>query len=286
MEIITKGGAIMKLNRQKKIAVVNDITGIGRCSVAVALPIISAMKIQCCPLPTAILSAHTGFSSFFFDDYTPRMRDYINNWKELNLQFDGICTGFLGSKEQIDVVVEFLKSFKRKDTIVMVDPVMGDYGQLYPTYTQEMCDEMKRLIKYADVITPNLTEACRLLDISYPERALNAEELENIAKELCAQGPSKVVITGLQHNGKIRNFIYETGKSYTIIETEKIGEDRSGTGDVFSSIVVANIVKGVDIVTSVKKATDFISKTLDYTVKIGTPEYNGICFEEYLTELQ
>lgn len=276
----------MNLNKQKKIAVVNDISGIGRCSVAVALPIISAMKIQCCPLPTAILSAHTGFSSFFFDDYTPHMRDYMNSWKELSLQFDGICTGFLGSKEQIDVVVEFLENFKTKNTIVMVDPVMGDYGQLYSTYTQEMCDEMKKLIKYADVMTPNLTEACRLLDIPYPERTLNPEELENIAKELCTKGPNKIVITGLQHNGKIQNFIYETEKPYTIIEAKKIGEDRSGTGDVFSSIVAANIVKGVDIVTAVKKATDFISKTIDYTVKIGTPVYDGICFEEYLTELQ
>lgn len=276
----------MSLNKQKKIAIVNDITGFGRCSIAVALPIISAMKIQCCPVPTAILSAHTGFPSFFFDDYTPHMRDYMNNWKELNLQFDGICTGFLGSKEQIDIVVEFLENFKTKDTIVMVDPVMGDYGQLYSTYTQEMCDEMKKLIKYADVMTPNLTEACRLLDIPYPERALNPEQLENIAKELCTKGPDKIVITGLQHNGNIRNFIYETGKPYTIIEVKKIGEDRSGTGDVFSSIVAANIVKGVDIVTAVKKATDFISKAIDYTAKIGTPVYDGICFEEYLTELQ
>lgn len=276
----------MSLNKQKKIAVVNDITGFGRCSVAVALPIISAMKIQCCPLPTAILSAHTGFSSFFFDDYTPHMRDYIHNWKELNLQFDGICTGFLGSKEQIDIVVEFLENFKTKNTIVMIDPVMGDYGKLYSTYTQEMCNEMKKLIKYADVMTPNLTEACMLLDIPYPEKAFKFEEIENIAKELCARGPDKIVITGLQQNGNIQNFIYENGKSYNVIETKKIGEDRSGTGDVFTSIVAANIVKGVDIVNAVKRATDFISKCIDYTAKIGTSVYEGICFEEYLMELQ
>lgn len=276
----------MSLNKQKKIAIVNDVTGFGRCSVAVMLPIISAMKIQCCPLPTAILSAHTGFSSFFFDDYTPHMRDYINNWKELNLRFDGICTGFLGSKEQIDIVVEFLESFKTKDTIVMVDPVMGDYGKLYSTYTQEMCHEMKKLIKYADLMTPNLTEACRLLDIPYPEGILKPEQLENIAEGLCTKGPDKIVITGLQHNGNIRNFIYETGKPYTIIEARKIGEDRAGTGDVFSSIVAANVVRGADIVTAVKKAVDFISKTIEYTAKIGTPLDDGICFEEYLTELK
>ncbi len=276
----------MTVNKQKKIAVVNDITGFGRCSVAVALPIISAMKVQCCPLPTAILSSHTGFKNFYFDDYTPRMKAYINNWKELNLQFDGICTGFLGSKEQIDIVIEFIENFKTKATMVIVDPVMGDHGKLYSTYTEEMCEEMKRLIKYADVMTPNLTEACRLLDMPYPERLLNTGELLNIAKELCKKGPNKIVITGLQYNGNIHNFIYESGNAYTTIETKKIGEDRSGTGDIFTSIVAADIVKGVEFVTAVKKATAFISKAIDYTAKIGTPITDGICFEEYLTELQ
>ncbi len=275
----------MKLERQKRIAVVNDISGFGRCSVSVALPIISAMKIQCCPLPTAILSAHTGFPDFYFNDYTPHMRAYMNNWNELNIDFDGIYTGFLGSKEQIDIVIEFIKMFKKDGTVVIVDPVMGDYGKLYSTYTKEMCDEMKRLIKYADLITPNLTEACKLLDISYPDKSLTPAELEDIAKNLCNNGPSKVVITGLQHNSCIQNFIYEIGKPYKIINVEKIGEDRSGTGDVFTSIVASNIVKGENLADSVEKATNFISKTIDYTIKLNVPVTHGICFEEYLTEL-
>jgi pyridoxine kinase len=275
----------MKLEKQKRIAVVNDITGFGRCSVAAALPIISAMKIQCCPLPTAILSTNTAFPNFFFDDYTPRMRAYMNHWKELNIEFDGICTGFLGSTEQIDIVIEFIEMFKKRNTTVIVDPVMGDYGKLYSTYTKEMCAEMKRLMKYADLMTPNLTEACILLDIPYPNRNLTPNELENIAKSLCDHGPKKIVITGLQHNGNIQNFIYEIGKPYTIINVEKIGEDRSGTGDVFTSIVAANTVKGGNLVTSVEKATKFISKTIEYTEKLNTPVYDGICFEEYLTEL-
>ena len=276
----------MSGRKQKKIAVVNDFTGFGRCSIAVALPIISAMKIQCCPLPTAILSAQTSFPGFFFDDYTPHMREYINHWQKLNLEFDGICTGFLGSKEQIDVVVEFLDKFKTEKTTVIVDPVMGDYGKLYSTYTQDMCDEMKRLIKYADVMTPNLTEACRLLDIPYPERSLDPIELEDIAKKLCSKGPDRVVITGLQNKDSIQNFIYEVGKPYNIINVKKIGEDRSGTGDVFTSIVAASIVKQVDFNTAVKKATDFLCKAIEYTVQIGTPVYDGICFEEYLTQLK
>lgn len=276
----------MNLKKQKKIAVINDFTGFGRCSIAVALPIISAMKIQCCPLPTAILSAQTSFPEFFFDDYTPHMRDYMNHWEKLDLKFDGICTGFLGSKEQIDVVVEFLKKFKTEKTTVIVDPVMGDYGQLYSTYTKEMCHEMKRLMEYADVMTPNLTEACRLLDIPYPNKILNPDELEHIAKELCKKGPNKIIITGIQNHGDIQNFIYETGEPYTIITVKKVGEDRSGTGDVFTSIVASNIVKGVDIITAALKATNFISKAIEYTAEIDTSVYDGICFEEYLTELQ
>lgn len=276
----------MEKIRQKRIAVVNDITGFGRCSVAVAQPIISAMKIQCCVFPTAILSSHTGFKNFFFDDYTSKMRQYMNNWKELELEFDGICTGFLGSKKQIDIVIEFLENFKKKDTIVMIDPVMGDYGKLYSTYTKDMCNEMKKLLKYADVLTPNLTEACTLLDLDYPNKVLDDEELEYIAVKLCEKGPSKVVITGLQDGQNIHNFVYEKGVGYFRITTLKLGEDRSGTGDVFTSIVISNLVKGVSFKEAVKRASDFIYKTIEFTMKLDTPVKNGLCFEEYLTELK
>ena len=276
----------MTLKKQKKIAIVNDITGFGRCSIAAQLPIISAMKIQCCPLPTAVLSAHTGFSSFFFDDYTSKMKEYMNNWKELNISFDGIATGFLGSKEQIDVVVEFMEKFKDNNTIVVVDPVMGDYGKLYATYTKEMCNEMKKLLKYADIITPNLTEACRLLDIEYSKRQLSEKELEKIAKALCKKGPDKVVITGLQYDGEIQNFVYEKDSGYNVVNVKKIGEDRSGTGDVFTAIIISSVVKGTSLVDAVKKATEFISKTIKYTAELNTPVTDGLCFEEYLTELK
>ena len=125
----------MSHNNQKKIAVINDFSGFGRCSIAVALPIISAMKIQCCPVPTSIFSNHTGFSSFFYSDYTEHMDAYIDEWKKLDLQFEGICTGFLGSVKQIEIVERFLQHFKTARTTVIMDPVMGDYGKLYPTYS-------------------------------------------------------------------------------------------------------------------------------------------------------
>lgn len=276
----------MKGFNVKKIALVNDITGFGRCSVAVALPIISALKVQCCLLPTAILSSHTGFNNFFFEDYTPKMREYINNWEKLGLNFDGICTGFLGSKEQIDIVIEFLEKFKTPNNIVVVDPVMGDYGELYCTYTKEMCKEMQNLIKFADVLTPNLTELCRLLDLPYPSETPNHEELYTLCERLSIQGPSKIVITGLQRSGYIENYIYESNKPYKIIKVEKIGEDRSGTGDVFSSIVSACVVKGEDFASSIEKATSFISKALKFTNELNLPTNYGVCFEEFLTELK
>ena len=143
---------------QKKIALINDITGFGRCSVAVMAPIISAMKIQAVAVPTAILSAHTQFPTYYFDDYTPRMRDYIQTYKDLNLNFDAIATGFLGSEEQVDIVDDFIRTFRDKSEFVLVDPVMGDYGQLYKTYTPQMCRKMKDLVCHADITTPNLTE--------------------------------------------------------------------------------------------------------------------------------
>lgn len=271
---------------QKKIALINDVTGFGRCSIAVSLPIISALKIQCCFVPTAILSNHTGFNNFFFEDYTPKMKDYINNWETLGLNFDGIYTGFLGSKEQIEIVLDFIKKFKTKNNVVLIDPVMGDDGKLYSTYTNEMCKEMQNLIKYADVLTPNLTETYKLLDLPYPTETPSNKELYSLCKRLSIQGPSKIVITGLQRQGSIENFIFEINKPYKIVSVEKIGEDRCGTGDVFSSIIAASIVKGEDFTDSVKKATSFISKSLKFTTKLGLAENYGVCFEEFLTELK
>ena len=168
------------MEQQKKIALINDITGFGRCSIAVELPLISALKVQACPLPTAILSVHTGFPTYFIDDYTDRMKDYIASWKKNGLTFDGISTGFMNSLEQIDIVIDFIHQFKQPDTIVIVDPVMGDYGKLYASYTEKLCAEMRRLMQYADVITPNLTEACQLLGIPYPEKVIRTGRTSKI----------------------------------------------------------------------------------------------------------
>lgn len=272
-------------NHQKKIALINDFSGFGRCSIAVELPIISKLKVQCCPLPTSIFSNHTGFPSHFMEDFTPNMEDFIAEWKKLNLTFSGISTGFLGSADQIRIVSNFISDFRTKDTVVVVDPVMGDHGKPYHTYTEDMCRRMKELVKYADIITPNLTEACILTDTPYKEQVKTSEILE-LVKKLSDLGPSKIVITGIPQKSYICNFCYEEGKEPVFVKTHKVGQSRSGTGDIFAAIISADAVNGISFYDSVKKASLFIKKCILSSIELDIPLTDGVCFEEVLDKLK
>lgn len=271
-------------NHQKKIAVINDFSGFGRCSLAVSLPIISALKVQCCPLPTSIFSNHTGFDSFYYTEFTEHMNDYIAEWKKLDLQFEGILTGYLGSPEQIDIVLHFLEQFKTKKTVTVIDPVMGDYGKLYPSYSPKLAERMEKLVPFADILTPNLTEACILTNTPY--RADMAEqELEVLCRRLQAMGPKKIVISGLERGDDLENFICEADKAPVIIREHKVGPCRSGTGDVFSSIIAADTVRGIALEDAVHHASAFIAKVLRRALELDLPRTDGLCFEEFLTEI-
>ncbi len=275
----------MNHNNQKKIALINDYTGFGRCSVAVQLPVISIMKVQCCTLPTSILSNHTGFKDFSFFDFTQYMKEYIQNWKTLDLQFKGICTGFLGSKAQIEIVSKFIQDFKKEDTVVIVDPVMGDYGKAYATYTKEMCESMAYLVSFADIVTPNLTEACILTNTPYKEN-WKLKEVEELAYKVSELGPSKVVITGIPQKSFICNLCFEKDKKIGLIKTHKVGTSRNGTGDIFSAIVAADAVKGIDFQSSVRKASSFIKKCIEKAIEMDIPITDGVPFEEVLYKLK
>ena len=274
--------------RQKKIALINDCTGFGRCSVSVELPIISALKIQVCPLPTAILSVHTGFKNYFMDDYTDRMKNYIDSWQKNNLEFDGVATGFLGSAEQIEIVGDFLK--KNSSALIMIDPVMGDHGKIYKSYTREMCRQMKKLLTFADLVTPNLTEACELLNLPYPaDGIISDSDLATMAANISAKTRGgKVGITGVTidfDDGKnISNFIYDGGK-IDVVTSTKLGGDRSGTGDVFFAIVAASIMNGENLLSAVKKAADFVTKCIVHAEKLNLAWNWGLPFEEFLSEI-
>ena len=272
-------------NCQKKIAIINDFSGFGRCSIAVALPIISTMKIQCCSLPTSIFSNHTGYPSYFYEDFTASMPAYINEWEKLGLEFSGIMTGFLGSAEQINIVSDFIKRFKTKDTTVIVDPVMGDDGKPYPTYTDEMCHRMKELVSHADIITPNLTEACILTDTPYRPH-MHVSEVVKIAEKLTAIGPTKVVITGIVQRSFISNLCYEVGEAPSMRKTQAVGTQRAGTGDIFASIIAADAVNGVPFKDSVRKASLFNKKCILRSIEIDVQLQDGVCFEEVLHTLR
>lgn len=275
---------------QKKIVVINDIAGYGRCAMTVLLPIISYMGVQACPLPTSIFSNHTAFPHFFMDDYTERMEAYIDNWKKLGLTFDGIATGYLGSVRQIDIVKRFICEFSGENTLVLVDPVMGDHGRLYSAYTAELCTELRKLVALADIITPNLTEACYLLDLPYRETGWKRKELFAMAERLSAMGPSKVVITGIAQGEFIANYVYgkdgDGEPKARLSRIHKADTQRCGTGDVFAAVIAADAVNGVPFEQSVKKAAVFVKQCIEKAAEWKTPSTDGVPFEELLYKLK
>lgn len=248
----------------KKIAMINDIAGYGRCSTTVSLPIISAMQVQVCPVPTSIFSNHTGFPVHFMHDCTDILPEYLEKWRELELTFDGIYCGFLGSVTQIGIVKDFLASqtgnaghsrisADGKRPIVILDPVMGDHGRAYRTITPQHCEEMKELLTMADIITPNITEACLLTGAAYRESGWTAEELKELTEKLHSMGPDKIVITGMQDGDDFVNFISVKKESEELPDCSNsyccgccrmhiAGESRPGTGDIFASVIAADAV--------------------------------------------
>lgn len=283
----------------KKIAVINDLSGMGKCSLTAAIPVISVMGVQACPLPTAILSAQTGFETYYYNDYTEHMEEIMLRWKQMRFRPDGIYTGFLSGAAQADVVLEFIEIFGDENTKILIDPVMGDNGTEYPIYTDALCEKMCLLAKKASIITPNLTEALLLLygKEKIRERwkrmaALNQKdfmgEVEKTGKKLAEAFGVEAVITGIdlieEKSVSMGNLITDH-RGCTWVKVKKEGGSYSGTGDLFASVLSAGMVKGTDLAESVQKAADFISKAIHDTVLEGTDRNEGVCFEKYLSEL-
>lgn len=264
----------------KKVAAINDLSGFGRCSLTVAIPIISSFGLQCIPLPTAILSNHTAYDSYFFDDYTDKMEEYYKQWERLRLKFDCIYTGFLGSEKQIDIVFDFIKKFG-EGALLLVDPVMGDDGRIYATYTPEMCDKMKKLAAEADIVTPNVTEACLLAGEEYRE-SFTEEDIGRIAHKIYKLGAKKVIITGIHGETEVGNYVY--GKEKTLIRTNSLPYRYCGTGDLFSSLLCGYAVCGEEIAAAVKKSADFVHDALKITHDNGGDPKDGVEFEALLAE--
>ncbi|MGN1148321.1 MAG: pyridoxamine kinase [Lachnospiraceae bacterium] len=267
---------------------INDFTGYGHCSHAVAIPVVSVMGVQACPVPTAIFSNHMAFPTWHKYDYTPHMQDFLAAWEQLHLHFDGILCGFLGQAKQAAILASFMEKQKQEGrSLVILDPVMGDHGKLYSSVQTDYFHAIKHLLKYADIITPNITEACFLTDTPFPQDQPDETILSTIADKLHAMGPDRVVITGIAANGFFHNYIsmMKPVSSKSMYTAKAGGPSRPGTGDLFASIIAADALCGVSFEASVKKAADFVRICTEGSAAANIPINEGVCFEKYLSEL-
>ena len=269
-----------------KIAAVHDISCVGRCALTAVIPVISSMGLQVIPLPTALLSTQTdGYDNFSFLDLEGETERIISHWKKIGMSFDALYTGFLGNEKQIGTVLDFLDYCKEKNENCkfFVDPVMGDNGKRYKTYTKKMCKSMQKLVKKADVITPNVTEACILLGIPYKDD-FSTDEIKNMLSPLQSLGPETVIITGVQSKKGIGAVYLENGK-YGSYFSKKAKREYPGSGDVFASIILAEIMNKKPLDSAVKKACEFVYTASVFTEKAKTPLREGLAFEGLLHTL-
>lgn len=272
----------------KNCAVINDISGFGRCALTVSSPVISALGVRVLPVPTAVLSNHTGFPEYYFHDLTDGMEEYFENWYRLSLRFDGIYTGFLGSERQVDIICKFIDRARDENTLLFVDPVMGDNGKLYSTYTDALAKKVRSLVSHSDVTTPNLTEACILAGVKYEDAAAFSDsEVFSLAEKISAIGAKRVVITGIRRGKIVKNFAYDGKSGKTFLTSSRyISGQYSGTGDLFSSILCGSLIRGVSFRRAVAKASAFLEKAVALSDSLGVSKTDGAAFEPLLKTLR
>ena len=265
----------------KRIITVQDISCVGKCSLTVALPVISAMGVEACVLPTAVLSTHTAFKGFTFRDLTSDISAITSHWKQEKISFDAIYTGYLGSFEQIDLMYDLIKDFGSGSTHVIVDPCMGDNGSLYSGFTQDFAAAMAKLCSKAEVIVPNLTEASYMLGIPYVENGYTKEYIEDLVKKLAGLGTRKVVLKGVSFDDKklgIVSYDSETEKINWYFH-EKMPQSFHGTGDIFASVLTGAVVRGLSLDKACRLAADFVVEAIKATLSHKDYNWYGVDFE-------
>ncbi|SHN83885.1 pyridoxamine kinase [Desulfitobacterium chlororespirans] len=276
------------MERQKRVAAIHDISCVGRCSLTVALPILSAAGLDTGVLPTAVLSTHTGgFEGFTYRDLTEDIEPISKHWQSLDLKFDALYSGFLGSFAQIDLVADLFKTFRGEGTLVMVDPVMADNGVLYSVYSPEMAKGMAKLCAMADIIVPNLTEAAFMLEEDYVGDDYSQDYVEKILRKLSDMGAKKVVLTGISFDpAKLGAACYdrETDQvSYAF--NERVDGYFHGTGDVFGSTLLSGLLNNFSLAEATQIAVDYTLKCIQLTVAGNQERRYGVCFERALPYL-
>lgn len=271
----------------KKILTIQDISCVGQCSLTVAMPIISAMGIETCILPSAILSTHTyNFKNYTFRDLTEDLPDIKNHWKSENISFDGIYTGYIGSTKQIGYIKDIIDTFKKEKDIVCVDPAMADHGKLYPGFDLEFVKEMVTLCQKADIIVPNITEACFLLNRPYLE-SYTKSDIEALLNDLANLGIPQVVLTGVKFKDNelgVASFTKATGEINYYFR-EEVPYSFHGTGDIYASCFFGALMNDFNLQESMKIAVDFTVDAILKTVEDRNEHWYGVHFESVIPNL-
>lgn len=266
-----------------RVAAVHDLCGYGKCSLGVAIPVLSAAGCDVCPVPTGLFSSHTAFPGFYMHDTTNILQDYINAWKGIGVEIDAIYSGFLGAPEQVDLIRELYAMYP--NALRVVDPVMADHGKVYPTYTPELCAAMAELAAGADILTPNLTEAAIILDEpigdDWAGTDISDEEAHRIVAALVAKGAKHVVLKGIQREGEnvIRNFVGGIDCETHELSNEYLPYMLHGTGDVYASCLLATIMAGRTLEEAVRFAGDFTHDAMIVSAKQPNFQERGVSFE-------
>lgn len=265
----------------KRILTIQDISCVGKCSLTVALPVISAFGVETCVLPTAVLSTHTAFNNFTFRDLTGDINAITKHWQEQNITFDAIYTGYLGSFEQLKIVSDIFDKFRPKDGFIIVDPVMADNGALYSGFSQEFVFEMAKLCNKADIIVPNMTEACFMLNIPYVKSGYKEEDIKDILKKLTDGGAKTAILTGVSFDeARLGAYGYDSvNKKYFSYFSDYIPASFHGTGDIFASTITGALSVGKSLENALKIAVDFTVKSIEFTVSEKKHNWYGVNFE-------
>ncbi|MGN7385726.1 pyridoxamine kinase [Sporosarcina sp. SAFN-015] len=276
----------------RKVAVIQDMSSFGKCSLTAAIPVLSVMGVQAVPLPTAILTSQTEYPSYYCEDLTSKMHHFIDEWSKLGAAFDGIHTGFVTGKEQIENIFSFLDTFYKEETTLLVDPVMGDRGEMYEALSGELIDYMKELARRADIITPNVTECCLLTGVPFEKlQSYRANEdylsaIEEAGRQLQSMTGAKVIVTGLNppaisETRQVGNMYIDDFRTFHSLQ-EYNGMSYSGTGDLFASVIMGGMMRGQDVAETMELAEKFLSSAIEATVKERIISQDGVNFETFL----
>jgi len=275
-------------NPVPRIAAIHDLSGFGRSSLTVVIPILSTMGVQVVPLPTAILSTHTSeFKDYHYHDLTNELPKIIHHWKTLDIKFDAVYSGFLGSPEQVAIVSDFISSFHHENQLIVVDPVLGDDGTPYGPIGPDMIRRMGELITHADIITPNITEAAFLLQQDYPE-TLSREKIKDWIKRLSDKGPSTVIVTSVPASEKTTSVVAYNRKDgrFWEVQCSYVPAYYPGTGDIFTSVITGSLLQGDNLPLALDRAVQFVSMSIRASFGHNIPNREGVLLERVLNNLR